>query len=716
MKPEQCYYHPAPLTKSRDATAPAKSSFTPSTSAPSAQTSPVHPPEQPMGLASPPSSNGTSRGDTRLAEHPMHVPSSLNLSPRPQYPKVVHSAQPRHGLPHPSSTYRQSSGTSMAARESRLGFLGPTSYSAIFNENPISLDTEVEEEDVPNIPPVTSKKIRQGAEVLALLRDLPLYEKFTERWLESSDGVIVLQPMYQMWLDDTWSEFGRLFVEGDINQLLSLSELVWRNTRQPLKLHGQMSAEEWAKSASGKNLRWEVVGIILSITGCIAVNLSDWDSIFDTIRDRYVDKPTFAERMRKASEFCQCFCYESEVLNDLTIAFMYEDLILVVCVKGEGAYVTWQRTGEVCDAIVAMGIHQGNYVDSSTPFWMSELRRKIFISAYGRDKSSATFLGRPPRLSYRYCKMEMPLDLNGEDIFYGGKALEAAVGALDPNGWNTTGAFQRTTWLRAWFQHCKIREEILEIALGSDDHDLVERTQVIRRRLDELHATYPAFMRLAPEDVLNQSERQSSGSCLNAIFLISVHAGVMHTEFLLQRALINRRKHNYKELIPISRQILSLVLLAQSKRDFFRDFQADLTYLLAVHGLPTAGVLAVELLKQEQSRQYTADVLPRSETIQDLSVFISTLALVKFGEGNYPVCNQGRRALRRILDQILSPNPLVATRPNGDPSQAQPIFDEMSVYFPTANDADFLQWLENVDWDKSGNWIIGGEGLNTPAS
>jgi hypothetical protein len=113
-----------------------------------------------------------------------------------------------------------------------------------------------------------------------------------------------------------------------------------------------------------------------------------------------------------------------------------------------------------------------------------------------------------------------------------------------------------------------------------------------------------------------------------------------------------------------------------------------------MHGLPTAGVLAIELLKQEQSRHYTLDVLPRSETIQDLSVFISALAAVGPGEGNFSICNQGKKSLKRVLDQILSPLPPPATA-----SEQQP-FDEMSLYFPTANDADFLQWLENVEWDK----------------
>lgn len=119
---------------------------------------------------------------------------------------------------------------------------------------------------------------------------------------------------------------------------------------------------------------------------------------------------------------------------------------------------------------------------------------------------------------------------------------------------------------------------------------------------------------------------------------------------------------------------------------------------MAAHGLVAAGVLAIELLKQEQSKMYTPDILPRSETIQDLSVLISSLAAVGPGQANFAICNQGCRALKKVLDQILSP------------SQAQPpgstdttFFDDMSLY-PTGNDVDFLQWLENVEWDK-GNYF-----------
>ncbi|KAK3717656.1 hypothetical protein LTR37_005723 [Vermiconidia calcicola] len=658
------------------------------------------------------------------------------------------------------SVYASPTGESasvMSFRDSKTGFLGPTSYNAVFTENPGSLSVITEPYDASDpepggrLPPVSTEKIQQGAEVLSMLRDIPIYQRFTQRWFDLCDGIVVLQPVYWIWIDELWSDFGRLLQEGKPDQLRSLSELVWRNTRKPMKVHGQMTAREWARAASGRNLRWELVGTILSMVGLIAVNLSNWDSIFDSIREKFIDRATFAERMRKASEFCLCFCYESEVLNDIYACFMYEDLVLVECIKGDAHYAAWQRTGELCDAIVAMGLHQGNPVDAQTPFFLAELRRKIFISVYGHDKVVATFLGRPPRLSHRYCKMESPLDLSDDQLFLEGPELDACLSTLDANGWNTTGNLHRTTWLRVWFQHCRIREDILEIALGSNnstgsDEDIALQAQQVRLKLERLHDSYPSFMRIPPEEIINASggttpsgyqnfgRSEKAMRQINAIFTLCIHAGIVHTEFLLQRALINRKRGldgdcSTKELIPTSRRMLGLVLLAQSKRDFFRDFQGDLVYLLTVEGLPAAGVLAIELLKQEQSRIYTPDILPRSETIQDLSVFISSLATVGPGEGNFFICNQGRRALKRVLDQILSPNhhlqnasgpmfagsldPAVMGGAGGfggeqDMGAAIGGAGSGGLYFPTGNDADFLSWLENVEWDKPGAWSVPG--------
>jgi hypothetical protein len=136
--------------------------------------------------------------------------------------------------------------------------------------------------------------------------------------------------------------------------------------------------------------------------------------------------------------------------------------------------------------------------------------------------------------------------------------------------------------------------------------------------------------------------------------------------------------------------------MVQNRRDFFRDFQVDVACLMAEVGVSSAGVLAVELLKQEQSPQITQEILPRSDTIQDISVFISLLADVKTGDANHHICKQGRRALKSAMDKILSPIvPADIHEGAGDVA-----FDDMSFFMPTGNDAEFLQWLDRVPWDK----------------
>jgi len=240
-----------------------------------------------------------------------------------------------------------------------------------------------------------------------------------------------------------------------------------------------------------------------------------------------------------------------------------------------------------------MGLHQGNPVDDTTPFFLSQFRKRIFMSAYGRDKSMATYLGRPPRLSYRYCKMEPALDLSDAQLFLEGPDLDAAIATVDVNGWNTTGELSRATWERTYFQVSRIREDILEIALGSAEEDTSQQAEQIRLKLDQLHRTLPAFCRVSAEEVLLRvdtllsapsGQGRGEGQVMrqfDAMFLICIQASIAHTEFLLQRVLINRQGTDTKELIPISRRMLRLAMLARSKRDFFRDLYSDTVFLVS---------------------------------------------------------------------------------------------------------------------------------------
>lgn len=110
------------------------------------------------------------------------------------------------------------------------------------------------------------------------------------------------------------------------------------------------------------------------------------------------------------------------------------------------------------------------------PFFLVELRKRIFARLYGSDISLATFLGRPPRMSRRFCCINYPLDVEQDTYFLTGDALQQALGALDPSGWNTMGHIRQSASLRWSIVTSMIREDALELLLG---RNIVETQQRI---------------------------------------------------------------------------------------------------------------------------------------------------------------------------------------------------------------------------------------------
>ncbi len=74
------------------------------------------------------------------------------------------------------------------------------------------------------------------------------------------------------------------------------------------------------------------------------------------------------------------------------------------------------------------------------------------------------------------------------------------------------------------------------------------------------------------------------------------------------------------------------------------------------YGVPASGVLCFELLKQSRnppslSRPHL--YLSRSETIQNLSLFVSFLDQVRRHAPNFDVCCRMKEIISRVLDQVL---------------------------------------------------------------
>ncbi|TKX20935.1 fungal specific transcription factor domain-containing protein 53 [Elsinoe australis] len=591
----------------------------------------------------------------------------------------------------------------------KTGFLGRTAFSAVFTDNQRSLGIEDEEPERSTSPtPISPEKIHKGAEVLTLLRNMNLFRTILKRWFQGADGITIIKPMYTVWIDGIVEAFGDLLSNHhSIQELYGLSELVWRNTENTVRVDGTTTTRQYGNLHTGQNLRWETIGALLSACLITVLDLSDWDPALSEITAVAHDKRDFTQKIKDAMEQTLDFCRECESITDLYVCVLFESVLVIESMKGDTHFQAWVRIGEVINTCIHLGLHQEKCQDEHTPFIVNETRIRLFDMLYGHDKSLSTFLGRPPRLSHRYCVLQLPLDLSDEEMMLDGQALEMAISNLD-NGWNTQGRLHRSTWKRVWAAHAQLREDILEVALGTNVQDLPQRGQAIREKVRLVNENMPDFIKTDVVQAIAHCQTQNHPLIaswergripLNIIYLLSIKAGILHTSLLLEKALINRLKsEDNRPLLLHARELLKYVLAGAGKRDFLRDFQLDLTYLIAFHGIPSAGILAVEMLKQENTRQYTPDILPRSETIQDLSVFISALAAVEpnFG-GNYAICHKARKVLKKVLDKILSPSHPVQSNPSPDAAYEDP---SLQFHFPAVSDSELLTWLETIEWER----------------
>jgi hypothetical protein len=351
-------------------------------------------------------------------------------------------------------------------------------------------------------------------------------------------------------------------------------------------------------------------------------------------------------------------------------------------------------------------LHQEITVDDNTPFFMAELRKRLFICAYNNDKSSAAFAGRPPKLSRLYCRLQIPLDLTDTQIMSEGAELQAAIAELDDKGWNQNETVQRTTFARITATNALITEEVLEISLGHLHHEeITRRAADIEARALKSWNELPDFLRV---DISDPWSTQRSP--LELLFLISIRLASLDHHFLLQRTLSKKAHRGPADpnmnLLSVCSEIFKVVVMMVDNKDYFRDFQIDLVQILATHGIPAAAVLAVELLHQEQDPTSTsAQIFPlhRSDTIQSLSVFVSCLATIRPDTNGYQSCDRGKIFLKKILDLILGPGPAA---PRNDRTDFERLDDPTLGLppFETGTDADFMRWLDEASWDQE-TWL-----------
>lgn len=586
-------------------------------------------------------------------------------------------------------------------------YAGVTNHAAVLAEHELSIGIQPPRGDLAPAPKVSQRFVEQGAAVLTLFQDISEIEKYIDKWFSFAGGVVVIEPMVKIYLEGLWSTWHKTLESQKPTDLRLMSEKIWENTMSPVsRLLGRHTApREFCANVTGAFLRWEVIGILVTLVSLVAQSLKDGDPIFCAHDEAPVDRAMLALKMYNASEVCVQFCDDFGVLNDVYLWLLYENAIAYCSMRPKGSYENSRKNASLANALLSCNLHQEIRVDDRTPFFMAELRKRLFICAYESDKYNAAFSGRPPRLTRQYCRLQLPLDLTDTQTMSDGSELSDAVNDLDEEGWNQRGTIYRSTFARLFATNALITEEILELSLGDlHQSDIIQRAAEIEMRTNKYWEDLPDFLRIDIDDI-GSSQR----SPLELLFLIIIRLNHLDHHFMIQRTLskIAQLSPNAASvnLLSVCSNIFDFVVKIVDNKDYFRDFQIDFVQILVKHGIPTAAVLAVELLNQERypaSASAIAYPLHRSDTIQSLSVLVSCLGSVKPDASGHQSCVRGRTFLKRILDTILGAGPASSQSPQTMQSTNDPMFG--APLLQVGSDGDFAKWLDGVEWDQD-SWI-----------
>jgi hypothetical protein len=130
-------------------------------------------------------------------------------------------------------------------------------------------------------------------------------------------------------------------------------------------------------------------------------------------------------------------------------------------------------------ALFADGLHETVKERQKLPFFIINLRQQIFARIYGSDISFAVFLGRPPRVSKRFCFTNMPLDVSEDTYYMTGNDLDQELQQLDRAGWNIVGLINRSATIRWSMITSTILEDTLETLLGRGLSDIPQRIMYV---------------------------------------------------------------------------------------------------------------------------------------------------------------------------------------------------------------------------------------------
>ncbi|KAH6604513.1 hypothetical protein Trco_006220 [Trichoderma cornu-damae] len=464
--------------------------------------------------------------------------------------------------------------------------------------------------------------------------------------------------------------------DGTGPDLEPIAEMICNNSAQPLR--DVDDPQQWMDQFSGKNLRWESIGLIGGHLERLANTINSfWPYHVGWIPGEGSDDPS-----RTYVNYCIDLARHFSEGNPVLLDLHRRRTILVSLLDGDAASSCWYSHSAAVSMVTFMGLHALEKEIPYTPTLCSENNRRLVAQIFTTDKNCVAFSGRPPLLSRRYCSTPLPLDIGDEDLVADEATLQKAVQELDERGWNTRGAIYPATLIRARRMFAAILEEVMEVASGYRVSLTLDEIRNIQDRQTETLAGFPACLKYDPQDL---SDPDVDVETVYARILIRLTH--LQNMFLLERLLLLNGSSNRGNILLFSFEMLTLTLTLWTHKDRFAAMRRSFEWLLMAHAAPAGGILCLELLNPTLTGKHPGDPqITRSSIIQSLSLLIGFLDWVRPSAPNGDLCMDCKIIIQRVLDHTL----------NGSVESGSP-WAALAYDFPEPLDFNF-GLLDTFDW------------------
>ncbi|KAI9163125.1 Zn(2)-C6 fungal-type DNA-binding domain [Paramyrothecium foliicola] len=555
----------------------------------------------------------------------------------------------------------------LSRADGHAGFLGATSFSAVFRETQNSLSmlqspevangehAAVLDEVVSQLvlemplghPPADHTPLEQALEIL---RDVPSKEQCS---------MIMTQDMclHHTWsqlaahrlVDSLWDTWGTHLNGRPAQGLLKdMAKAMCANTAVPLA-ESHADPNDWFQAFAGPNLRWEALGILFAAWASGSMTL-----VGHAVTEAHKSLLSFGKRKllvkyKENAWKCAEMCRASGNRNSLLVYLLYKHSLLQSMVSGDASWDFWKLHSEVVSFTTFLGFHETPKPSPSDRSISTQIKRRIFTGIFINDKLVAAFNGRPPLLSRNYMSAALPLDISDEILL--NRDCSGASDAelrIDEHGWNIDGQLYPVTIVRARAMLAFIRDAILEVALpdSSVSHQPI-LLNLLEREMRTV-ASFPSVLVLQEGDIKSPAV---NGSTLFTRLLVRLEH--LQNLFFIERLVSKETNTVSSQLLVLSLEMVTLTLAFWTHQDRLDGRVGDFEWLVMCYAAPAGGVLCTELLSPSSSRAGTPPVT-RSNIIQQLSLLFGFLDWVGPTAPNGDLCSSVKQVIKRVLDVALN--------------------------------------------------------------